>query len=89
MCSGSYLALAHFSENEELLAAFELFDQMNLGWRPEVSLRSAEQMSAFFAGFELIPPGVVPVPLWRPDDEDEIPRNPERVPISVGLGRKP
>lgn len=89
MCSGSYLALSHFSVNEELLAAFALFDQMNLGWRPEVSLRGAEELPVFFTGFELVPPGIVPMPLWHPEDAESIGRNPERVPMSAGLGRKP
>ena len=88
MCSGSYLALSHFSAHEELLAAFAMFDQMNLGTPPLVNLRSREQLGCFFAGLELVAPGVVPVPLWRPDSQDDVGRNPERVPVYAGLARK-
>ena len=88
MCSGSFLALSHFSENDELLAAFALFDQLNLGRRPAVNLRSAEQLASFFAGLDLVEPGLVPVPLWRPDSQEDVGRNPERIPMYAGLARK-
>jgi hypothetical protein len=43
----------------------------------------------FFSGLELVEPGIVPLVLWRPDPDDELGRNPERLPIHAGLGRKP
>jgi hypothetical protein len=89
MCSGSYLGLSHFCEHEELLAAFAMFDEMNLGARPLVNLRTLEEIESFFAGLEPVPPGVVPVPLWRPESRDDVGRNPGRVPMYAGLGRKP
>jgi hypothetical protein len=89
MCSGSYLALSHYSEDDDLREAFALFDRMNLGWRPVLSLRSRAELGCFFAGLELVEPGVVPVPLWRPDSDEEVGRNPDRVPMYAGLGRKP
>jgi hypothetical protein len=30
-------------------------------------LRSVEEIAGFFAGLDLMPPGIVPVPEWRPD----------------------
>ena len=30
-------------------------------------LRSAEEIAGFFGGLDLVPPGIVPVPEWRPD----------------------
>jgi hypothetical protein len=89
LCSGSYLGLSHFAEHEELLAAFAMFDGMNLGTRPLVNLRSREELAGFFAGLELVEPGVVPVPLWRPDSHEDLGRNPDRAPMYAGLGRKP
>ena len=87
-CPGSYLALSHFSEDEALLEAFAMFDEMNLGQRPVVNLRTREQLEAFFTGLDLAPPGIVPAPLWRPGSDEEVGRNPERVPMYAGLGRK-
>jgi hypothetical protein len=87
-CSGSYLAISHFSESDELRTAFGLFDRM-FGAPPAVTLRSREWLADFFAGLDLVDPGVVPVPLWRPSTDDEFPRNPELAEVVVGLGRKP
>ncbi|MCZ4603088.1 SAM-dependent methyltransferase [Streptomyces sp. Lzd4kr] len=49
-------------------------------------LRPVDKIEAFFEGLELIEPGVVSVPLWRPEPSDEEPR-----PIGQhgGVGRKP
>ncbi|MEU1212016.1 SAM-dependent methyltransferase [Streptomyces sp. NPDC005790] len=49
-------------------------------------LRTVDQITAFFDGLELLDPGVVSVPLWRPDTTAPTPR-----PIGEhgGLARKP
>ncbi|WP_246257864.1 SAM-dependent methyltransferase [Amycolatopsis anabasis] len=87
--SGGYLAISHYSENEELLNAFNIFEQMLLGSRPVVNLRDAERLRSFFTGLEFVEPGVVPVPQWRPDSPDEADRNPDQVIVHAGLARKP
>jgi hypothetical protein len=88
MCSGSYLGLSSFGPDEQLAAGFGLFDQMHLGERPVVSLRDAKTLESLFAGFEIVEPGIVPIVLWRPEDDDDLGRNPEKVPMHAGLGRK-
>jgi hypothetical protein len=88
MCSGSYLAISHFSENDELRMGLGLFDRM-FGAPPLVTLRSRERLADFFAGLDLVDPGIVPVPLWQPSAYDEFPRNPELAEVFAGLGRKP
>ena len=40
----------------------------------------------FFDGFELVEPGLVYLPLWRPDGQP--PENPERAWFYAGVGRK-
>ncbi len=87
--SGSHLALSHFGEDDEVLAGFELFEQLRFGQWPAVNLRPRETLEHYLAGLELVEPGVVPVPLWRPDSEDEAVRNPEKARVYAGLGRKP
>jgi hypothetical protein len=88
MCSGSYLAVSHFGPDEHLEAGQKLFDQMNLGERPNVTLRDRDAVAVLFSGLELVSPGIVPIVLWRPDLDDDLGRNPERHPIYAGLGRK-
>jgi hypothetical protein len=88
MASGSYLGISHFSVTEELTNGFALFAKM-FGAFPEITLREPEQVQEYFAGLELVEPGVVPLPLWRPDPEEGRDRNADRVRVPTGLGRKP
>jgi hypothetical protein len=41
-----------------------------------------------FAGFELVEPGLVWVPQWRPEDPDDVGDQPERSSQYAGVGRK-
>jgi S-adenosyl methyltransferase len=86
---GGYLAVSHLGPDEDLVVGQKLFDQMHLGERPRVTVRGKDLVVGMFSGLELVPPGIVPVLLWRPDPDDEIGRNPERHPMCAGVGRKP
>jgi hypothetical protein len=48
-------------------------------------LRSPGQFERYFTGLELVEPGVLPVPHWRPDPEAE----PVEIYSYCGVGRKP
>ncbi|MQA97072.1 MAG: hypothetical protein GEV11_21405 [Streptosporangiales bacterium] len=48
-------------------------------------LRTKEQVAEFFAGYELVDPGLVPVTQWRPDADET---GAEEVWLLGGLGRK-
>ncbi|WP_129843278.1 SAM-dependent methyltransferase [Streptomyces sp. RFCAC02] len=62
---GSYLMLSHGAANDpELIAAQE--DYNDTGAVPYI-LRTQEQITGFFDGLDLLDPGVVPMPEWRPD----------------------
>jgi hypothetical protein len=62
---GSYLVIAHGSSTSEgLLAAQRQYNQSGAA---SYHLRSPQQLARFFDGLELVPPGLVPVPGWRPD----------------------
>jgi hypothetical protein len=65
---GSYLAISH--------SGSDLFDQqtkdgvtgvMGRMAQQQFTLRSREQMARFFAGTDLVAPGLVPVEEWRPE----------------------
>ncbi|WP_370416126.1 SAM-dependent methyltransferase [Streptomyces fradiae] len=55
--------------------------------RNPLVMRSREEVTRFFDGTEIVEPGVVPMPLWRPDSPDE-----EEDPFAfsgfAGVGRK-
>ncbi|MEV6426269.1 SAM-dependent methyltransferase [Nocardia sp. NPDC051463] len=68
--SGSYAAMTHVSLEDagtevqrQIAAAAELYDETS----DPVTLRSRAQFSALFDGFELVDPGIVYAPDWRPD----------------------
>lgn len=68
--AGSYLALNEgVDTSEELNAAQQVYNDS--GAIPYV-LRSPAQIAGFFDGLELVEPGVVSVPLWRPDPADQV-----------------
>jgi hypothetical protein len=80
---GSYLA--HYDStntNEDYVKAIRRYNDS--GAIPYI-LRSPEQIARFFDGLELLEPGVVSVPLWRPDPSRS---TPEEVDQYGGVGRK-
>ncbi|WP_395570539.1 SAM-dependent methyltransferase [Streptomyces sp. BK79] len=64
--SGSYLSINDGSRGIDpgFEAAQDAYNES--GAAPYV-LRTVEEITAFFEGLELVEPGVVPVPQWRPD----------------------
>ncbi|GAA1097037.1 MULTISPECIES: SAM-dependent methyltransferase [Kitasatospora] len=54
-----------------------------------LTMRGREAIEAFFDGFELVEPGVVYLPEWRPDDPQEVGPHPERMTGVAGVGRLP
>jgi hypothetical protein len=80
---GSYLALRDSVGVQARSKANEQYEQT--GAMPYVS-RTPEQVEGYFAGLELVPPGVVPVGEWRPDPS---PFPPVQVDSLAGVGRKP
>ena len=65
---GSHLVIAHGSSTSEGLLAAQR--QYNKSGAESYHLRSPQQLARFFEGLELVPPGLVPVPHWRPDPGD-------------------
>jgi hypothetical protein len=54
-----------------------------------VHMRSRADIQRFFDGFNLVDPGLVYVPAWRPDSPADLPDDPAKYPGLVGVGRKP
>jgi hypothetical protein len=84
--SGSYLALSHlgpeFFDPETLREAQEVSGrriQQQMTWRDR------EQVARFFAGTDLVEPGLVRVEEWRPESA---PDGTDRSPLWCAVGRK-
>ena len=83
---GSYLVLSHVTGGircEPAANAAVFYKQVT----PRATLRGRDEILRFFAGLELIDPGLVQVPQWRPDEPG--PAEAGKVWILGGVGRKP
>jgi S-adenosyl methyltransferase len=68
--AGSYLAITHSTSEASGERVIEAVRQWNAVAPTPYTLRSPAQIAAFFEGLELIEPGLVPCPRWRPDPDD-------------------
>ncbi|MFF8281120.1 SAM-dependent methyltransferase [Streptomyces albus] len=66
--AGSYLVLSHgtadFNDNQGFGQAAKVYNEESTA---SAQWRTGKEISAFFEGFELLEPGLVQLPLWRPD----------------------
>ncbi|WP_329132256.1 SAM-dependent methyltransferase [Streptomyces sp. NBC_01476] len=85
--TGSWLALSHATDQDRPGTAAAVGQLYRSKATSPVTARSYEQISGLFTGYELVDPGLVYVPLWRPDSEDEVPDKPEEFWVYAGVGR--
>ena len=52
-----------------------------------MAMRSREQVIALFGAAPMVEPGVVKIPLWRPDCPDDLSPQAERYPGYAGVAR--
>jgi S-adenosyl methyltransferase len=85
--AGSYLALSHPASDFHAGSQAEAQRRYNERVSTPQTLRTREEVARFFEGLELVPPGLVYVHTWRPDETDVAP--PDNVSAHGGVGRKP
>ncbi|HEY2576113.1 MAG TPA: SAM-dependent methyltransferase [Streptosporangiaceae bacterium] len=85
---GSYLVISHATNesNPGLAQATEKIYHRSVP--AEGRIRPRAEILRFFDGFDLADPGLVYVPLWRPDPGDDIPADPSKFWLLVGVGQK-
>jgi hypothetical protein len=83
LAPGSHLVLSQFAAHSDP-AAIAALRSIADGTAVETYFRTREEIEQLFAGFELLPPGVVDVEQWRPDTEAPS----TRLKISGGVGHK-
>jgi hypothetical protein len=67
LAAGSYLAISDSADTSE--GVMEAARIWNRTANPPYHPRPPAQITGFFDGLELVPPGVVPLPRWRPDTD--------------------
>jgi SAM-dependent methyltransferase len=83
---GSHLVLSHASaEGRPEVAASHR--QLYSRTPTPMTMRSHAEIARFFDGFELVEPGLVWLPLWRPEGPSSAINEPERTTGFAGIGR--
>ncbi|MFD7480547.1 SAM-dependent methyltransferase [Streptomyces sp. NPDC059837] len=85
---GSWLALTHATNQDRPDTAAAVGQLYRSKATSPVTARSRSEIRDLFDGFDLVEPGLVYVPLWRPDPDDHIPANPWEYWVYAGVGRK-
>ncbi|MFD7280962.1 SAM-dependent methyltransferase [Streptomyces sp. NPDC059862] len=73
LAPGSMLVLTHASYEgiplppERASGAVDVYKDL----RNPLIMRSREEIARFFEGYDMVEPGLVPMPVWRPDTEPE------------------
>ncbi|MEU9079756.1 SAM-dependent methyltransferase [Kitasatospora sp. NPDC004745] len=86
--SGSALVLSHASLEGRPDQAEDHQKLYRMTPTP-LTMRTHEQITAMFDGFELVEPGVVYLPQWRPDQPEAVGEHPERMTGVAGMGFRP
>jgi hypothetical protein len=89
LAPGSYLVLAHATTESRPTVAQAAETVYNRSVSTGIRMRSRADILRFFGGFELLDPGLVYIPQWRPDSPDDVPADPSKFWVLVGVGRKP
>jgi S-adenosyl methyltransferase len=85
--AGSYLAISHVTHEgqpPEVLRAFE----MSKRTAEEILPRTRAEIAGYFGDLTLVEPGLVHIPLWRPEDPADVGGHPERTNAYAGVARK-
>ena len=88
LAPGSYLVICHSCRDSNP----DLADSAETAYRSRVAgqlrLRTREEIAGLFDGFDLVEPGLVWLPEWRPDSPADVPENPQQYWALVGVGRR-
>jgi len=86
LASGSHLVLSHASADGRPEVAGSHRELYRRTATP-MTMRSRGEISRFFDGFQIVAPGLVWLPLWRPDEAGDADLPPERTTGFAGVGR--
>lgn len=87
MAPGSYLVISHGTLDGRSTKVIEAVEKLYSRTSAPGRARDHATVKTFFDGFELLEPGLVRLPLWRPDG-DGMPENPEQSAGYAGVARK-
>jgi len=83
---GSYLVISHPARDIHAAEMAAMAAQLNKMMAEKVTFRAKAEVAPFFAGLELVEPGMTNAPDWRPETEEEA-ASPAA--LWAGVARKP
>jgi hypothetical protein len=86
---GSHLAISHGTIDGQSSSVIEAGRRLYARATAPMRVRGHAEIRAFFDGFDLVEPGLVFNPQWRPDGPGPLADQPERSWLYAGVGRKP
>ncbi|MFI6094764.1 SAM-dependent methyltransferase [Lentzea sp. NPDC051213] len=87
MAPGSFLVLSHASQDGQPGQADSHQNLYNRTATP-MTMRSKSQVAELLTGFDLVEPGVVFLPQWRPVAPEDVDEHPERFSGLAAVGRR-
>jgi hypothetical protein len=89
LAPGSYLVLAHATSESRPAVAQAAETVYNRSVTTNIHMRSRADILRFFDGFDLLDPGLVYIPQWRPDSPADVPADPGKFWVLAGVAQKP
>jgi SAM-dependent methyltransferase len=89
LAPGSYLVICHSCRDAYPDRADPAATAYSSRVAGQLCLRTRAEIAGLFGGFDLVEPGLVWIPEWRPDSPADVPENPQQYWALVGVGRKP
>ncbi|MEO3745493.1 SAM-dependent methyltransferase [Plantactinospora sp. B5E13] len=84
LAPGSYVCISQFCSDGSDPAARAKLEEISVNSPAPMTFRSRDAIERFFDGFELLPPGVVDVQQWWPDETAP----PTMLKVAAGVGLK-
>ncbi|WP_225945604.1 SAM-dependent methyltransferase [Plantactinospora soyae] len=84
MAPGSHICISQFCVDGSDPAAKAKLEEISVNSPAPMTFRPRAEIESFFDGFELLPPGVVDVQQWWPDETAA----PTMLKVAAGIGRK-
>jgi SAM-dependent methyltransferase len=88
LAPGSYLVLAHATDDSRPVVAQAAEKVYNHSVSAQARMRSRADILRFFDGFDLVDPGLVHIPRWRPDPPADVTGDAARFWVLAGVARK-
>lgn len=83
MAPGSYVCISQFCVDGSDPAARAKLEEISANSPAPMTFRGRDEIESFFDGFDLLPPGVVDLRQWSPDED--VP--PTKLKVAAGVGR--